>query len=242
MLRSYLIEQGRAQSDVETLVAKSEAIRLQLSQDSTTVRTQKEISGLMFHLHDFDRQFEFYVPRSPPDCHFAPDALVARRERAFVEYRLFSSKQPCDASFGETHYVTIEILRTCNVLHEPDCIIRYRDTGTSNMISSHPTMDRAGAASDNGVCHTFKIDNCSDVLKRCARLHDLTTLGKTWPIRDQMGDLISSDEPVSRYTWLTIRTPKPPIHVKVNVNEGVEYGSSGHWEGTLSAQILRYRS
>ena len=121
MLRAYLIEQGRTRSDIANLVSKSEALRVQLSQDSKIAHTQREISELMFHLQDFDSQFQSYTPRSPPDSHFAPDAITAKRERAFVEFRVFSSKRPCDESFSGAHYVTVQILRTCNMFHEDDC-------------------------------------------------------------------------------------------------------------------------
>lgn len=245
MLRSYLIEQGRAQSDIETLVTKSEALRLQLSQDSAVAHTQREVSELMFHLHDFDRQFEFHAPRPPPDSHFAPDALAARRERSFVEFRLFSSKQPgYDNKLEGAHYVTIEILRTCNLLHEPDC--------TTVCSLRHGNQQYDIEPSDDGPCrrgirqwggrHTFKIDDGADEFKEiaCTFARSDDSLAKLGQFAIKIGDLVASNKQVWRYTWLTIRQPKPTVYLKVNVEKKEsEYGSSGHWEGTLSAQILR---
>ena len=244
MLRASLVEQGCAGSDIATLVAQSEALRLTLSQDSKIACTQREISELMFHLHAFDSQFELHTPRSPPDSHFAPDAIATKRERSFVEFRLYSSKRPKDASFPGAHYVTIEILRTCNVLDQPDapivCLLRHGD----QQHSIEPSDDgpcRRGIRQWGGKL-TFKIESSVDAPKQiaCTFARRNDSLVKLGEFGLKVGDLVASNEPVCRYTWLTLRRPKPTVHVKVNVNKKeLEYGSGGHWEGMLTVQVVR---
>jgi hypothetical protein len=246
MLRASLVEQGRAESDIATLVAQSEALRLQLtvSQDSKIACTQREISELMFHLHAFDSQFELHTPRSPPDSHFAPDAMATKRERSFVEFRLHSSKRPKDASFPGAHYVTIEMLRTCNILDQPAfptvCKLRHGDQ-QHDIEPSDDGPCRRGIRQWGGK-HTFKIEGSVDAPKQiaCTFARRDDSLVKLGEFKLKIGDLVASNEPVCRYTWLTLRRPKPTVHVKVNVNKKEsEYGSSGHWEGMLTVQIVR---
>lgn len=244
MLRAYLIEQGCARSNIAALVSESEALRLQLSQDSTIAHTQREISELMFHLQDFDSHFGSHTPRSPPDSHFAPDAITAKRERAFVEFRLFSSKRPCDASFTRAHYVTVQVLRTCNMFHEqgctPVCKLRHDDQQCEIQPSGNTDCKR-GIQQWDGI-HTFKIDDVGNTPKEiaCVFVRSDDNQAKLGEFCLKIADLVASNESVGRYAWLTIRKPKPTLNIRVNVNKKEsEYGASGHWEGALSVQVVR---
>jgi hypothetical protein len=244
MLRAYLTEQGRAQADVAKLVADSEALRVQLSQDNRIAHTQREISELMFHMQDFNTQFEFHTPHAPPDSHFAPDAITAKRERAFVEFRLYSSKRPSDDTFAGAHYITLEVLRSCNLPHPADCATVCKLKHGDQQYELHPTDDepsRKGIRKWGGA-HTFRVDGPHSTHNEiaCTFVRSDDPMAKLGEFVLKINDLIAANEPVCRYTWLTIRKPKPTVQVRVNVNKKeAEYGDSGHWEGTLTVQVLR---
>ena len=43
-----------------------------------------------------------------------------------------------------------------------------------------------------------------------------------------------------RYKWLTLRRPKPKLHLKLSIDKKeAAYGHMTHWEGALTVEIMR---
>lgn len=103
-----------------------------------------------------------------------------------------------------------------------------------------PSSNDEGGIRRWGGVHTFRVDGSGSDTISCTFLRSDDPLAKLGEFNLKIADLILASEPVCRYTWLTIRQPKPRIQISVNVNKKEDsFGDTAHFEGVLTVKILR---
>ena len=259
-LRADLIELGR-DDDVDRYVAESDALRRILTDGESPVTaklfrslpTQREISGLMFHQNGQKLEWEMARRLVPPKTTDATQQALA--ERAYVEFLLYSSQHGESDAEG-SHFLTLEILRTKGIPPTESliCEITCGDDVYEDRPSGEDSPSRDSPGEEilqwDGGKRLFKLARAPSALIaqalgrpetiqcRFMRADDRQVILGEFALK--LKDLLESPTPVLRYKWLTIRRPKPKLHLKLSIDKKeAAYGHMTHWEGALTVEIMR---